>query len=113
MLHPQLPGGQVRGCLTAKLLPKSQPKELNRLCLVCSAKSHREKQGSESGAHDSITACALFLGSPSLTPARAGYTQLLRAGIATHDWHIFQFPVVPNSLSEGLAVIGTGQDCGM
>lgn len=45
-----------------KLLPKSQPKEPNRLFLVCSAKSQREKQGSKSGAHDSITSYALFPG---------------------------------------------------
>lgn len=45
----------------------NQPKELNRLCLLCSAKSQREKPGLKSGAHDSITACALFPRSPSLT----------------------------------------------
>lgn len=78
-----------------KLLSKSQPEELDRLFLVCSAKSPLEKQGSESGAHDSKAACALFPRSPSLRPAGAGYTQLLRAGTVTHDLHIFQTPQFP------------------
>lgn len=95
--HLHLPGGQVRGASLPfpKLLSKSQPEELDRLFLVCSAKSPLEKQGSESGAHDSKAACALFPRSPSLRPAGAGYTQLLRAGTVTHDLHIFQTPQFP------------------